>query len=163
MENVSRDDWIVGGLALLLAIFLFSVPWFDLSVNIGSITVGGTATDSPDGWAGVFGALAALAVLADLAVERFSPQTEVPEIGGSREGTRLVLASIAVAFVALKFLLHIEFDLFGWGFYVTVICAGALLYFARLASIEASTQPSPSRTRSGSSGGPPSAPPPSGP
>ncbi len=55
MDNVTRDDWIVGGLAVLLAIFLFALPWFDISVSFGPDSVGGTltATDGPDGWTGV--------------------------------------------------------------------------------------------------------------
>lgn len=152
MDNVTRDDWIVGGLAVLLAIFLFALPWFDISISFAGFgTVSGTltATDGPDGWTGVLGALAALAVLADLAVERLSPDTQLPQIGGSREATRLVLAGIAVGFVALKFILHIHFDLFGWGFYMTVICAAALLYFAIMARNEASTGPSRPRTPTG--------------
>jgi hypothetical protein len=32
--------------------------------------------------------------------------------------------------VALKFLFHIHFSLFGWGFYVDVILTAALVYFA---------------------------------
>ena len=152
MEGVTRDDWIVGGLALVLAIFLFALPWFDVTISftgIGTISGTLTATDGPDGWTSVLGALAALAVLADLAVERLSPDTQLPMIGGSREATRLVLAGIAVGFVALKFLLHIHFDLFGWGFYVTVICAAALLYFAIQARNEAPMGPSLPRTPTG--------------
>jgi hypothetical protein len=152
MENVTREDWIVGGLALLLAIFLFALPWFSISVNFAGFgTVSGTltATDGPDGWTGVLGAIAALAVLADLAIERLSPTTQLPELGGSREATRLLLAAIAVGFVALKFLLHIHFDLFGWGFYVTVICAAALLYYAIQARNEAPMGPSRPRTPTG--------------
>ena len=39
LENVTRDDWIVGGLALLLAIFLLVLPWFSVG--------GGTGGDAP--------------------------------------------------------------------------------------------------------------------
>ena len=30
LENVTREEQIVGGLALLLAIFLLILPWFDV-------------------------------------------------------------------------------------------------------------------------------------
>jgi hypothetical protein len=139
LDNVTRDDWIVGGLALLLGIFLLVLPWFDISFGIGGVAVVSgtlTATDSPDGWTAVLGMLAAFAVVADLAVERLSPQTQIPAIGGGREQTRFVLASIAVGFVALKFLLHIHFSgilSFGWGFYVIVIVSVALLYVTQQA------------------------------
>jgi len=42
----------------------------------------------------------------------------------------VILAIAAAAFVALKFLFHIHFSLFGWGFYVDVIVTAALVYFA---------------------------------
>jgi hypothetical protein len=128
LENVTRDDWIVGGLALVLAIFLLVLPWFDLSVGPFSATL--TATDGPDGWLGILAVLAALAVVADLAIERLSPQTQLPAIGDSRTNTRFILAVVAAGFVALKFLFHIHFDLFGWGFYVNVIITVALVYVA---------------------------------
>jgi len=120
---MSRDDWIVGGLALLLVIDLLFLPWFTFSAGIGtfSISVSSTATGAPDGWLGVLAVIAAIALLVDLAVERLSPQTQVPMIGGSRTSTRLVLAGITAAFVALKFLFHIHFSLFGFGFWAAVV------------------------------------------
>jgi hypothetical protein len=143
LENVTRDDWIVGGLALLLVIALLFFPWFDISVSVGAFSASATysATGSPDGWLGILGMLAALAVVADLAIERLSPQTQIPEIGGSRTSTRFILAAIASAFVALKFLFHIHFSLFGWGFYLCVVIAIALLYFAAAARSAAPAGP----------------------
>jgi hypothetical protein len=131
LDNVSRDDWIVGGLALLLAIDLLFFPWFHISVGIGPISVSAdyTATGTPDGWLGVLAVLASLAVLVDLAIERLSPQTQIPAIGGSRAMTRFVLALVAAFFMALKFLFHIHFSLFGWGFYLAVVLVAALVYF----------------------------------
>jgi hypothetical protein len=128
LDNVAREDWIVGGLALLLAIFLLILPWFDLSVGPFSATF--SATSAPDGWLGLLAFIAALAIVADLAIERFSPQTQIPAIGNSRTNTRFILALAAAVFVALKFLFHIHFSLFGWGFYVDVIVTAALVYFA---------------------------------
>jgi hypothetical protein len=131
MQNVTRDDWIVGGLALALGIFLFVLPWFDLSVTIGPFTASATltATDDPDGWLAIIAALASFLIVADLAIERLSPQTQIPAIG-DRTNTRFVLAVTAAVFVALKFLFHIHFGDFGWGFYVNVIVTVALVYVA---------------------------------
>ncbi|MGO9754978.1 MAG: hypothetical protein ACLP8S_10410 [Solirubrobacteraceae bacterium] len=130
LENVTRDDWIMGGLALLLAISLLFFPWFSISVSIGtfSSSVTSSATGSPDGWLGVLALFATILIVADIAIEPLSPQTQLPAIGGSRASTRFILATAAAVFVALKFLFHIHFSLFGWGFYVTVILAAALLY-----------------------------------
>jgi hypothetical protein len=33
VENVSRDDWIFGGVGLLLVIDLLFLPWFSISVG----------------------------------------------------------------------------------------------------------------------------------
>jgi hypothetical protein len=130
LQNVTRDDWILAALALLLVIDLLFLPWFSISASVGPVTlsVSVTATEAPDGWLGVLAVLAALALIADLAIERFSPQTQIPAISGSRSVTRLVLAALAAGFVALKFLLHIHFSYFGFGFYAGVILAAALVY-----------------------------------
>jgi hypothetical protein len=132
LENVTRDDWIVGGLALLLAICLIILPWFDISVTVGAFSASATysATSTPDGWLGILAFIAALAIVADLGIERLSPQTTLPSIGGSRTQTRFVLALITAAFVVLKFLFHIHFSLFGWGFYVNIILTAALVWVA---------------------------------
>jgi hypothetical protein len=37
---------------------------------------------------------------------------------------------VAAALLALKFLLHIHFNYFGWGFYVDVVATAALVYSA---------------------------------
>jgi 4-hydroxybenzoate polyprenyltransferase len=110
--------------------------------------------------------LAALAIVADLGVERLSPQTQLPTIRGSRASTRFVLAAIAAGFTALKFLLHIHFSLFGWGFYVTIVVAAALVYVAWQVSQGHSVMPSGPAVRAGSSGrssDPPAGPPPTAP
>jgi hypothetical protein len=132
VDNVSRDDWILGAVALLLAIDLLFLPWFDISASAGpiSISVTSTATGSPDGWLGVLAVITAVAVIVDLGLERLSPQTQVPAIGGSRTSTRFILAVATAVFVALKFLFHIHFSLFGFGFYAAVVLTVALVYFA---------------------------------
>jgi hypothetical protein len=131
LSKVTRDDWVLAGVALLLVIDLLFLPWFDISFGIGSVKVSVTssATGAPDGWIGVFAVLTALALIADLALERLGA-VELPAIGGSRANTRLVLAGATAAFVALKFLFHIHFSLFGIGFWAAIILTGALLALA---------------------------------
>jgi hypothetical protein len=128
LGKFSREELIVGGIALLLAIDLLFLPWFDISVGIGSFSVSATstATGDPDGWLGVLAVLALLALVADLAlagIDGFS----IPAIGGSRANTRLALATAAAAFIALKFLFHVHFSLFGFGFWAAVVLTGALV------------------------------------
>jgi hypothetical protein len=134
LANVTREEQVVGGLAILLAIALIALPWFSIGGgSIGGISIPSydlSATDGPDGWTGVLAFIASLAIVADISISKFSPQTDLPVIGGSRGATRFVLAAVAAGFVALKFLLHIHFSLFGWGFYANAILAAALVYFA---------------------------------
>ena len=128
VENLSRDDWIFGGVGLLLAIDLLFLPWF--SISAGPFSVDLTATGAPDGWLGVLALLAVLAAVADLAIERFSPRTTLPAIQASRTMTRFVLAGIAAGLLALKFLFHIHFSLFGFGFWAAVVLAGGFVVVA---------------------------------
>lgn len=127
-DSVSRDDWILAGLALLLVINLLFLPWFSITFGPFSATL--TATDSPDGWLGILAVLSALALIADLGVERLSPGTALPNIGGSRTQTRFVLACVTALFVVLKFLFHIHFSLFGVGFYLGIVLTAALVWVA---------------------------------
>jgi hypothetical protein len=126
--NVTRDDWIIAGVALLLVIDLLFLPWFDISAGPFSLTL--TATDAPSGWAGILAVLAAIALIVDLAVERLSPETKLPSVSGSRVQTRLVLAGIVALFVFLKFIFNIHFSDFGIGFWLGVILTAGLVYVA---------------------------------
>ncbi len=125
-QSITRDDWIIGGVALLLIIDLLFLPWF--SISIGPFSADLTATDAPDGWLGILAVLVAIALIADLAVERMSPQTTLPSLGGSRAHTRFILAAVIAVLVALKFLLHIHFSQFGFGFWLGVILTAGLVY-----------------------------------
>ena len=126
--NLTRDDKIIAGVALLLVIDLLFLPWFDISAGPFSVSL--TATDAPSGWAGILAVLAAIALIADLAVERMSPETKLPSVGGSRVQTRLVLAGVVALFVFLKFVLNIHFSDFGIGFWLGVILTAGLVYVA---------------------------------
>ena len=132
--DVSRftcDELILAGVALLLAIDLLFLPWFDISIGIGAFEVSAisSATGSPDGWLGVLAVLATLAMMAYLALERLG-NVELPAINGSRATTRFALAATAAGFVALKFLFHIHFSLFGIGFWGPVVLSAALVVTA---------------------------------
>jgi hypothetical protein len=144
LDKLSREDLMLGGAALVLVISLLFFPWF--SISIGPFTATSSGTGEPDGWLGILGMLAALAVLVDLAIERFSPQTSLPALGGTRASTRFVLAAAAAVFVVLKFLFHINhFSDLGWGFWLSAIAAGALVYFALKARGGSISMPSMSR------------------
>jgi hypothetical protein len=129
VDKLSRNDWILGGVALLLVIDLLFLSWF--SISFGPFTATSTATGTPDGWAGVIAVLVLIVFIADLAMERFSPSTQVPALNNSRTDTRVVLAGIAALFLALKFLLQIShFSDLGFGFWAALVLTIALIYFA---------------------------------
>jgi hypothetical protein len=135
-DEFSRDDWVIAGVALLLIIDLLFLPWFSISATVLGIHVSATttATGSLDGWTAVIAVLACAAIIADIAIERLSPGTTVPNLGGSRTQTRFVLACVAAGFVALKFLLHIHFSDFGFAFYAAVVLCVVLVLAARRAN-----------------------------
>ncbi len=142
VDNVTREEQIVGGLALLLLLDLLILPWFSPT----GISL--TGTDSPDSLLGLLSVIALLLLIADLAVERFSPQIQVPALGGSRAATRFVLAAAAAGFMALKFLLQLShFSDLGFGFWLGALLAGALVYFAMQA--RSGSVSFPTRPRSG--------------
>jgi hypothetical protein len=77
-------------------------------------------------------------VIADLGIERLSPGTTLPNIGGSRANTRFVLVCVTALFVVLKFLFNIHFSDFGFGFYLAVILTAGLVWVALQARNEKS-------------------------
>lgn len=128
LEVLSRDDWVLAGVGLLLVIDLLFLAWF--TVSFDGFSASSTATGSPDGWLGVLAVLTTVAVVADLAIERFSPATNLPAIAGRRTETRFVLACVTAALIALKFVLHVHFSLFGFGFYAAVVLVVVFVYIA---------------------------------
>ena len=131
VSKFTREELILAGVALLLVLDLLLLPWFDVSIGFGSFKVSATstATGAPDGWLGVLAVLASIAIVADPALERLG-NIKLPAIGGSRATTRLVLAAVAAGFVGLKFLFHVDFSLFGLGFWAGVVLAVALVVVA---------------------------------
>jgi hypothetical protein len=128
LESFSREEQILGGVALLLVIDLLFLPWFE--VGVAGFSVSTSATQNPDGWLGVLALLSALAVIADLAIERLSPHIHLPSLRRGHGATRFLLASAAGACVGLKFLFHIHFSLFGAGFWLAAILSVALVLLA---------------------------------
>jgi hypothetical protein len=124
-DAVTRDEWIFAGVGLLLVIDLLFLPWF--SITAGPFSASLTASDAPDGWLCVL----AVPAIADLGVERFLPTATLPAIRGSRSETRLVLAGLAGLLIVLKFLFHIHFSLFGFGFYAAIVLAVGFVVLAR--------------------------------
>ena len=140
-SKVSRQDLMVGvgGLALLVGLLVF--PWFQ-STSFG-YTYKTEATDGPGmGWAGV--ALVILfAVVLDLGLARFSPETTVPTTKYGREMTRALAVGVIIVLMVIRFLWYT--DGIGWGRYVDLILLAVVAVGAWL---NASGKATPVRARS---------------
>ena len=150
LERLSREDWIICGLAALLVLDLLVLPWFSfgatISVGSATVSIGGSLTgvDAPDAWLGVLALLSCAFLVADLGFERLSPQTRVPSIASDRQTTRYVLACVAAGLIALKFVFHIgRFGELALGFWLAVLLVGALVAMTRRAREARHVMPPP--------------------
>jgi hypothetical protein len=127
-SKLSRQDLMVGvgGLALIVGLLVF--PWF--SDTVFGYAYKTEATDGPGmGWA-VIAVVILFAVVLDLGLARFSPETTVPTTKYGREMTRALAVGVIIVLMVIRILWHVS-DL-GWGFYVdlillAVVAAGAWL------------------------------------
>ncbi len=132
-DGVKRDDWVVGGLAVLLVIDLLELPWHTVAggtiSGISFPSISNRATGPPDGLLGVLAVLATLAIVFDLLFEHRSPDTQIPSIKGSRTLTRFALAITVAGLLALKFILHLpQIGNLGSGFWFGAVVTAALVY-----------------------------------
>lgn len=138
LERLSREDWLLGTVAVLLIFDLLVLPWFSfgatISVGSATVSIGGSLTgvDAPDAWLGVLALLSCAFLVADLGFERLSPETQIPSIASDRRTTRYVLACVAAGLIALKFLFHIgRFGELALGFWLAVLLVAALVGLTR--------------------------------
>ncbi len=163
LERLSREDWVLGTLAVLVILDLLVLPWFSfgatISVGSASVSIGGSLTgvDAPDAFLGVLALLSCAFLVADLGFERLSPQTRLPSIAADRETTRYILACIAAGLIALKFLFHLgRFGELALGFWLAVLLVAALVAMTRRlrqtepAVAPSAGEPAPGRAGSGS-------------
>jgi hypothetical protein len=158
LERLSREDWLIIGVAGLLLLDLLLLPWFSFgaTISVGSTTlsIGGSASavDAPDAWLGVLALMACAFLLADLATERLSPQTRLPTVAGDRITGRYAIACTTAALLAFKFVLHLgRFGELALGFWTALLLVAALVALTRRARIAASTTGSASPAPAGPS------------
>ena len=150
LERISREDWVLGGVAIAVVLDLLVLPWFSfgatISVGSATVSIGGSLTgvDAPDAWLGVLALLSCAFLAADLGFERLSPETRVPSIAADRETTRYVLACVAAGLIALKFLFHLgRFGELALGFWLAVLLVGVLVTLTRRSREAGAAVPSP--------------------
>jgi hypothetical protein len=155
LERLSRDDWMIIGVAGLLVLDLLVLPWFSFgaTIAVGSTTlsIGGSASavDAPDAWLGVLALMASAFVLADLATERLSPQTRLPTVARDRITGRYAIACTTAGLLGFKFVLHLgRFGELALGFWTALLLVAALVMLTRRARI--ATSPSSQASASAS-------------
>jgi hypothetical protein len=151
LERITGEDWVIIAVAVVLMFDLLVLPWFSFgaTINVGSatISIGGSLTgaDAPDAWLGVIAVMSCAFLVADLGVERLSPETNLPSLAADRPTTRFVLACGASGLIALKFLLHLgRFGELALGFWLAVLLVAGLVALTRRArQAEAASAPAP--------------------
>lgn len=106
-SKLSREDWMVGGGALILIIDLLFLAWH----SVGPFDLVGT--DAPGGAWGVLALIATIIVLVDLALARFSPATQIPTTQLGRDLTRTAIAAVALLFVIIKLIDNTSYLAYG--------------------------------------------------
>lgn len=128
-SKLSREDWMVGGGSILLIIDLLFFAWHSYSLGVaGSVDFAGTS--APGGIWGVLALIVTIVVLVDLALARFSPDTQIPTTQLGRDMTRAAGAGVAMLFLLIKFISNTGSSAFGcWLGLVLgiVVVAGAWL------------------------------------
>jgi hypothetical protein len=124
-SKLSREDWMVGGGGVVLIVSLLFFDWYSVGgVTSSGVTVGGysaAAVASPYAIWGVLALIVAIIMVADLALARFSPQTQIPTTKLGRDLTRAAAGGLLLLVLAIKFIAHV--GNFGFGFVVDVIFA----------------------------------------
>jgi hypothetical protein len=150
LERLSREDWMIIGVAGLLVLDLLVLPWFSFgaTITVGSTTlsIGGSASavDAPDAWLGVLALMASAFLIADLATERLSPDTRLPTVAGDRVTGRYWIACTTAGLLAFKFILHLgRFGELALGFWTALLLVAGLIMLTRRARHATSASPAP--------------------
>ncbi len=118
-SKLSREDLMVLAGGILLFISLIAFPWYSYSAF--GFSVDRSALESPYAVWGILAMIVTIAIVADLALERFSPATTLPTTQLGRAMTRVGLCGLLLVLLFIKFIAHVG-D-FGWGFFIDVILA----------------------------------------
>lgn len=105
-SKLTTSDKVIAGGAIVLFIASF-LPWFEVSIS-GGFGFGGSATgngwDVGFLWAGV-PVILGLVMLAQVAIERFAPDTQLPDLPATWGQIHLGAGAIAALLVVLKLLI----------------------------------------------------------
>jgi hypothetical protein len=135
LNQFSRGEQITGAAGILLLIGVFAFPWYHVGfagVTFAGTTYGGGSYDGnvlqgPGSFFSYLAMIVLIALLAELVVSRFT-SVKLPDLPISWAVAEVSGAVAVLALLVIKILFHI--GNFGWGFYVDMVLAIALVYGA---------------------------------
>jgi hypothetical protein len=135
LNQFSRGEQITGAAGILLLIGIFAFPWYHIGfagVTFAGTTYGGGSYDGnvlqgPGSFFSYLAMIVLIALLAELVISRFTT-AKLPDLPISWAVAEVSGAVAVLALLVIKILFHI--GNFGWGFYVNMVLAIALVYGA---------------------------------
>jgi len=127
LSRLGRDNWLVGAGGTLLIVDLLFLPWLHSSVAFlgAQISLSARATAAPGAIWGILALLLTIAVVVDLALSEFSPQTQVPTTQLGRAMTRCAAAAVVLFCLLMKYFAATSF--LGIGAYLGFLLAIAVV------------------------------------
>lgn len=127
MDKLSTNEKIIAAAGALLLIASF-LPWYSVKVNLFGVSKSFTANawGEPNALWSILAVLLGVAMAAQILVSKFS-DAEIPKLGSLSWPEVHRIAGIAIAVLVLIKLLS-ESSHLGFGFFIAIICAGALAY-----------------------------------
>lgn len=132
LSKLTLADKIIGATGILLLIDLLFLPWHDIDFGIASATR--TGLESPNSFWGILAFLLTIAVLAALAITRFS-STKLPDLPVPLH--RAIFFATVAVLVLLLIKLISETDYLGFGAWLGLLLAAGLTYGGFLKNQEA--------------------------
>ena len=145
LNKLSTGDKVAGGAGILLVIGLLFLPWhkIDFGLDIAGVedSVSRTAIQSPNSFWGILALLLTIAIVTTIILRKLT-SVELPALGSMSWADVTFFATIGViALLVLK--LIIETDALGWGLWLDLILAGAMVYGGFLIKQEGDTTAPP--------------------
>ena len=133
-SKLTLGDKIVGGAGIVLIIALLFFPWH--SIDLGFETFTRSATESPNGLWGILALLLTVVIVAVVLVRRLTT-TKLPDLPVGWNQAIFYGCIAVLAFLLIK--LISETDALGFGSYLSIVLAGAMVYGGFLISKEPDT------------------------
>lgn len=138
LSKLTMGEKIILGAGAVLLIDLLFLPWH--KVDLGIVSVSRSAIQSPNAFWGLLALLVTIAVVAVVAVNRFT-SAKLPDLPVPL-GQAVFFAGIAVlALLLLK--LVVETDFLGFGAYLAILLGAAMAYGGFLVRSELGTSSPP--------------------